>query len=66
MHLIKCNEQIPTGQVDVRIGVIVNAKYRYEPLLAEPHVYKFMGFVITGTTKSHAIAKLQSAIDKAS
>lgn len=68
MHLINCSkvEFVPTGQVDEKIGLVVTVKYRYEPALDEPHVYKFMGFTRTGFTKQHAIEKLQQAIERVS
>lgn len=62
MHVIQSNEQHPDGQIDVKIGVCIGVKYRYEPDLNEPHVYKFMGCCVTGVTKRHAIDKLQQAI----
>ena len=63
MHVIKCNESEPTEQIEVKIGVCINVKYRYEPDLMEPHIYKFMGCVVTGATKRMAIVKLQNAME---
>lgn len=62
MHVIQSREHHPEGQIDVKIGVCIDVKYRYEPDLSEPHVYKFMGCVVTGVTKRHAIDKLQTAL----
>ena len=59
-------EPVKSNQIDEEIMLAVTAKYRHEEHLKEPHVYKFMGCVVTGITKQAAINKLQAAIGKLS